>query len=340
MPDGAALHPGAGAARARQLPAPQPDGHAVPRRPRGARASTSSSAATSSSTSPTRRSTGWWRRWPSGWRRRARWCCPRRSRCCARRRSLRTVRCEQAFFYARAARRRPRRDRHRRGRSARAGAGERGALGCRRVAPARRQPGSAGAAPAGAGGFGARRRSRMEDLPYAEADAPLRSWCSSGPPGGEASLADGAEALRRCLSLDPDLAAGALPAGDAAGAAGRAGRGRREYRRALRSLEEGRARATPFFLNHARLQVACAQAIERMETGAAALKARWPTGRARRTGRAEGFARKMRPPMRRLALLALLAALSGCFYPADRGRALEAKVDKLERRQQPSCRRS
>jgi tol-pal system protein YbgF len=32
--------------------------------------------------------------------------------------------------------------------------------------------------------------------------------------------------------------------------------------------------------------------------------------------------------MRRLALLALLV-LSGCFYPADRGRALEAKVDKL-----------
>jgi TolA-binding protein len=36
----------------------------------------------------------------------------------------------------------------------------------------------------------------------------------------------------------------------------------------------------------------------------------------------------MRPPMRRLALLSLLT-LSGCFYPADRGRALEAKVDKL-----------
>jgi TolA-binding protein len=36
----------------------------------------------------------------------------------------------------------------------------------------------------------------------------------------------------------------------------------------------------------------------------------------------------MRPPMRRLALLALLA-LSGCFYPASRGKALEAKVDKL-----------
>jgi TolA-binding protein len=32
--------------------------------------------------------------------------------------------------------------------------------------------------------------------------------------------------------------------------------------------------------------------------------------------------------MRRLALLVLLA-LPGCFYPADRGRALEARVDKL-----------
>ncbi|SET63532.1 tol-pal system protein YbgF [Stigmatella erecta] len=36
----------------------------------------------------------------------------------------------------------------------------------------------------------------------------------------------------------------------------------------------------------------------------------------------------MRPPMRRLALLSLLT-LSGCFYPANRGRALEAKVDRL-----------
>ncbi|AKF82843.1 tol-pal system protein YbgF [Myxococcus fulvus] len=33
--------------------------------------------------------------------------------------------------------------------------------------------------------------------------------------------------------------------------------------------------------------------------------------------------------MRRLVLFALLAALPGCFYPADRGRALEAKVDRL-----------
>ncbi|MFP2904494.1 tetratricopeptide repeat protein [Pyxidicoccus sp. 3LFB2] len=33
--------------------------------------------------------------------------------------------------------------------------------------------------------------------------------------------------------------------------------------------------------------------------------------------------------MRRLVLFALLLALPGCFYPADRGRALEAKVDRL-----------
>ncbi|XXF80268.1 tol-pal system protein [Myxococcaceae bacterium GXIMD 01537] len=34
--------------------------------------------------------------------------------------------------------------------------------------------------------------------------------------------------------------------------------------------------------------------------------------------------------MRRLVLLALLTALPGCFYPADRGKALEARVDKLD----------
>lgn len=42
------------------------------------------------------------------------------------------------------------------------------------------------------------------------------------------------------------------------------------------------------------------------------------------------FAPKMRPPMRRLALLALPLAISGCFYPADRGRALEARLEKVE----------
>lgn len=73
------------------------------------------------------------------------------------------------------------------------------------------------------------------------------------------------ETLRRCLLLDPDLAAARYLLGmvfeqraallEAAG----------EYRRALRSLEEGRARTTPFFLNNARLQLACARAIERVD---------------------------------------------------------------------------
>ncbi|QRK08049.1 tetratricopeptide repeat protein [Archangium violaceum] len=34
--------------------------------------------------------------------------------------------------------------------------------------------------------------------------------------------------------------------------------------------------------------------------------------------------------MRRLALIALPLALSGCFYPADRGRALETRIEKLD----------
>jgi chemotaxis protein methyltransferase CheR len=73
--------------------------------------------------------------------------------------------------------------------------------------------------------------------------------------------------LRRCLALDPDLSAARyllamlleLRESFADAAA--------EYRKALRSLEEGRARPTPFFLNHSRLRVACEKAIERMEGG-------------------------------------------------------------------------
>jgi chemotaxis protein methyltransferase CheR len=73
--------------------------------------------------------------------------------------------------------------------------------------------------------------------------------------------------LRRCLALDPDLSAARYLLGmmlelrEAFTAAAA------EYRQALRSLEEGRARNTPFFLNHARLRVACEKAIERMEGG-------------------------------------------------------------------------
>ena len=34
--------------------------------------------------------------------------------------------------------------------------------------------------------------------------------------------------------------------------------------------------------------------------------------------------------MRRLALIALPLAISGCFYPADRGRTLEARIEKID----------
>jgi tol-pal system protein YbgF len=34
--------------------------------------------------------------------------------------------------------------------------------------------------------------------------------------------------------------------------------------------------------------------------------------------------------MRRLALIALPLAISGCFYPADRGRSLEARIEKID----------
>jgi chemotaxis protein methyltransferase CheR len=73
------------------------------------------------------------------------------------------------------------------------------------------------------------------------------------------------ETLRRCLLLDPDLAAARYLLGLVFEQRGAWTEAAGEYRRALRSLEEGRARATPFFTNNTRLQVACARAIERVE---------------------------------------------------------------------------
>jgi chemotaxis protein methyltransferase CheR len=73
--------------------------------------------------------------------------------------------------------------------------------------------------------------------------------------------------LRRCLALDPDLSAARYLLGMLLELRESFGEAAAEYRKALRSLEEGRARATPFFLNHARLRVACEKAIARMEGG-------------------------------------------------------------------------
>jgi chemotaxis protein methyltransferase CheR len=100
-----------------------------------------------------------------------------------------------------------------------------------------------------------------------EADAlfaQVLEWASSG---GEASPQT-VEALRRCLTLDPDLSAARYLLGMLLEQRGALAESAAEYRRALRSLEEGRARTTPFFLNNARLQVACARAIERVERAA------------------------------------------------------------------------
>jgi chemotaxis protein methyltransferase CheR len=102
-----------------------------------------------------------------------------------------------------------------------------------------------------------------EQLLFAEADH-LFTQVLEGVAESDSQTED---SLRRCLALDPDLSAARyllamlleLRESFAEAAA--------EYRKALRSLEEGRARPTPFFLNHARLRVACEKAIERMEGG-------------------------------------------------------------------------
>jgi chemotaxis protein methyltransferase CheR len=73
--------------------------------------------------------------------------------------------------------------------------------------------------------------------------------------------------LRRCLALDPDLSAARYLLGMLLELRESFAEASAEYRKALRSLEEGRARHTPFFLNHSRLRVACEKAIERMEGG-------------------------------------------------------------------------
>jgi chemotaxis protein methyltransferase CheR len=96
-----------------------------------------------------------------------------------------------------------------------------------------------------------------------EADA-LFARILEGATGQEPPPQTG-ESLRRCLGLDPDLAAARYLLGMLLEQQGELAESLTEYRRALRSLEVGRARATPFFLNNSRLQVACTRAIERVE---------------------------------------------------------------------------
>ncbi|HLM42747.1 MAG TPA: chemotaxis protein CheR, partial [Myxococcaceae bacterium] len=129
------------------------------------------------------------------------------------------------------------------------------AVGSRQVP----EPATSGRIPA----VGATKPAPGESGPHAEADALFATaleWA-----GGSEASPHTADTLRRCLALDPDLAAARYLLGMVLEQAGALAEAAEEYRRALRSLEEGRARTTPFFLNNARLQVACARAVERVE---------------------------------------------------------------------------
>jgi chemotaxis protein methyltransferase CheR len=102
--------------------------------------------------------------------------------------------------------------------------------------------------------------------PHTEADALFAQaleWAA-----GEVASPQTAETLQRCLALDPDLAAARYLLGMVLEQRGALAEAAEEYRRALGSLREGRARATPFYLNNARLLVACERAIERVERAA------------------------------------------------------------------------
>ncbi|WP_328707269.1 CheR family methyltransferase [Citreicoccus inhibens] len=76
-------------------------------------------------------------------------------------------------------------------------------------------------------------------------------------------------ALRRCLELAPDLAAARYLLGLLLEQGGRPDEAVGEYRRALGAVDTGRAVSVPFLLNPARLRVACAHAIERLESASA-----------------------------------------------------------------------
>jgi chemotaxis protein methyltransferase CheR len=180
--------------------------------------------------------------------------------------SLRTVRCDQAFFYARAQESAP---------SANA-------------VPAVGTP-SSGGLPAVSSGKGPESPRSSGRFPVIGVTAPAKAEAPGAEQGGAAVAHEAdalfaqvlewaavgseaspqtAETLRRCLSMDPDLAAARYLLGMVLEQRGALAEAAGEYRRALRSLEEGRARATPFYLNNARLQVACARAIERVERAA------------------------------------------------------------------------
>ncbi len=188
--------------------------------------------------------------------------------------NLRTVRCEQAFFYARAQEGTVAPNPLSSGAVRTPSSSGLPAVGFRERTPSGRFPAvgtvkpaqspASGSFPAAPAKTEAPREGRPEvSGPHSEADALFAQaleWAA-----GEVASPQTAETLRRCLSLDPDLAAARYLLGMVLEQRGALAEAAEEYRRALRSLEEGRARATPFYLNNARLLVACERAIERVE---------------------------------------------------------------------------
>nr|WP_254627428.1 CheR family methyltransferase [Myxococcus sp. CA040A] len=107
--------------------------------------------------------------------------------------------------------------------------------------------------------------SRVTALPSpASVEADLLFACVLDGAASGVSDAVAERDLRRCLSLDPDHAAARYLLGLLLEQCRRPLEAAVEYRRALESLEEGRARTVPFFLNPGRLRVACAHAAGRL----------------------------------------------------------------------------
>ncbi|WP_257455474.1 CheR family methyltransferase [Archangium lipolyticum] len=178
---------------------------------------------------------------------------------------LRTVRCEQAFFYARALEPAPLVPRTPSGSGLPAvGARPSPEVGPPPAATMDRpsEARSSGRFPA----IGAERPPvpAVAASAHSEAEALFAQVLEWAAEASEVSPQT-ADTLRRCLTLDPDLASARYLLGMVLEQRGALAEAAAEFRKALRSLEEGRARATPFYLNNARLQVACARAIERLE---------------------------------------------------------------------------
>ncbi|WP_425334917.1 CheR family methyltransferase [Myxococcus stipitatus] len=119
---------------------------------------------------------------------------------------------------------------------------------------------------------GARTPQGLDDAQLAQAsaaaftEADLLFACVLDGASSGASDAAAERDLRRCLLLDPDHAAARYLLGLLLEQCRRPLEAAVEYRRALVSLEEGRSRPVPFFLNPSRLRVACAHAAGRLES--------------------------------------------------------------------------